>query len=83
MRQEVPQLVHQVDARLPVLDADVHVEPEDEVGARHHLHVFDDLQVPLVRIDVLHAPVGERVRGARHEPQAVLVVSAIIWRRRS
>ena len=44
VRQEVAQLVHQVNQRLAVLDADVHVEAEDEVRARDHLHVLDDLR---------------------------------------
>ena len=73
MRQEVPQLIHQVNQRLAVLDADVDVQAEDQVGARDDLHVLDDLQVALVGVDVLHAPVGERMRGAGDELQAVLL----------
>ena len=72
MGQEVAHLVHQVDGDLPVFDADVHVEAEDQVGARHQLHVFDDLEVALIRINVLRAPVGKRVRGAGTQQQAVL-----------
>ncbi len=45
---------------------------EDEVGARHHLHVFDDGRVALVRIDLLVAPLRERMRAARGEPQIVV-----------
>ena len=36
------------------------------------LHVLDDLVVALVRVDVLLAPVGERVGGAGAQHQAVL-----------
>ena len=32
-----------------IFHADMHVQPEDQVGARHHLHVFDDLLVALRR----------------------------------
>ena len=73
MRQEVPELIHQVNQRLAVLDADVHVQAEDQVGARDDLHVLDDLPVALVGIDVLVAPVGERMRRAGDETQAVLL----------
>jgi hypothetical protein len=48
MRQEVAHLIHQVDGRLAVFDADVHVQAEDEVRAGHELHVLDHLQVALV-----------------------------------
>ena len=72
VRQKVAHLVHQVNGRFAVLDADVHVQAEDQVRARHQLHVLDDLQVALVGINVLHAPVGERVRRAGAEQQAVL-----------
>ena len=51
----------------------MHVQAEDQVRARHQLHVLDDLQVALVGIDVLLAPVGERMRGAGAEQQAVLL----------
>ena len=72
MRQEVTHLIHQMNRRFAVLDADVHVQAENQVRARDELHVFDDLQIALVRIDVLHAPVGERMRGAGRQQQAVL-----------
>ena len=72
MRQEVAQLIHQVNQHLAVLDADVHVQAEDQVRARDDLHVLDDLAVALVGVDVLHAPVGERMRRAGDEAQAVL-----------
>jgi len=49
---------------------------EDEIGARDHLHVFDDGVVSLVRVDLLGAPVGEGVRGGRRQAQAVLAGKA-------
>ena len=73
MRQEVPHLVHQVNAGFAILDADVHVQAEDQVRARHELHVLDDLQVALVGIDVLDAPVREWMRRAGAEQQAVVL----------
>ena len=66
-------MVHHVDRSLAVLDADVDVQAEDQVGARDHLHVLDDLLVALVGMDLLRAPVGERMRAAGGEPQAVLL----------
>jgi len=53
-------------------DADVDVQAEDEIGARDHLHVFDDGVVALIRVDPLFAPVGEGVRGGSREAQTVL-----------
>ena len=45
VRQEVARLVHDVDRRLAVVDADVDVQAEDQVRPRHLLQVFDDLLV--------------------------------------
>ena len=74
--QEVADLVHQLDEGLTVLDADVHVEAEDEVRPRHQLHVLHDLEVAGIRIDVLLAPVGERMGGAGDEEQPVVLCQA-------
>ena len=82
LRQEVAHLVHQVNRGLAILDADVDVQAEDQVRARHQLHVFDDLQVALVGIDVLGAPVGKRMRGAGTQQQAVLLASFTMARRK-
>ena len=73
VRQEIARVIHHVDRRLAILDADVHVQAENQVRARHQLHVFDDLVVALVGIDVLRAPVGKRMRRAGGQPQAVLL----------
>ena len=64
VRQEVARLVHDVDRQLAVLDADVDVEAEDQVGARDLLQVLDDVVVAPFVGDQLVLPVGERV-GAR------------------
>src|SRR5579862_598584 len=40
VRQEVPHGIHDVDGGVAVFDADMHMQPEDQVGARDHLHVF-------------------------------------------
>ena len=73
MRQEVAHRVHDADGGFAVLDADVDVEAEDEVGAGDELEVFDDLGVAGVGIDLLDAPVGEGMGGAGDEDEAVLV----------
>ena len=64
-------MIHDVDRGLAVLDADVDVQAEDEVGARHQLHVFDDVLVALVGVDFLDAPIAERMGGPGREPQPV------------
>ena len=69
VRQEVARRVHQVDGRLAVLDADVHVQSEDQIRARDNLHVFHDVQVALVGINLLLAPVCERMRPAGRQAQ--------------
>ena len=56
MGEEVPRTVHDLDGGLAIFHADVHVQAEDQVGARHHLQVLDDGRVPLVGIDLLVAP---------------------------
>ena len=43
MRQEIARIVHDLDGDLAVLDADVDVQAEDQVGARDQLHLLDDL----------------------------------------
>ncbi len=48
VRQEVPHRVHDVDRGVAILDADVDVQAEDQVRARHQLHVFHHLLVALV-----------------------------------
>ena len=76
MRDEITRVIHHVNRGLAVLDADVHVQSEDEIGARHQLHVFDDILVAIVGIDLLHAPVGKGMRGGGGEAQAILASQA-------
>ncbi len=65
-------MIHQVDQRLAILDAHMHVQPENQVGARHQLHVLHNILVALARSNFLHAPVGKRMRRRRSQPQPVL-----------
>src|SRR5215471_2973513 len=62
VREEVADLVEDLERRAPVLDADVDVEAENQVGAREHLHLLDDAVVARVGKDLLVGPVGEGVR---------------------
>ena len=62
MGQEIARLIHDIDSFLAVRNAHVHVQTEDEIGARNLLHVFDDGGVSLIRRDELVHPMGERVR---------------------
>ncbi len=70
--QEIARPVHQLDRGLAVLHADMHVESENEIGARHHLQVFHNHAVAVVRIDLLVPPLRERVGAARRQAQSVL-----------
>src|SRR6185503_3337925 len=58
------------DEELPILDADVHVRPEDEQLLREILQILLHADVPLERRDLLSHPVGEwmRPRGRDLEP---------------
>jgi hypothetical protein len=73
MRKEVARRIHDVYGRFGVFDADMDVQAEDEIGARHHLQVFDDGPVALIRVDLLFAPVGERVGSGGRQAQAILM----------
>ena len=77
VRQEVADLVAQGDRHLLLLDAHVHVQAEDQVGARHVLEIVDDPLVALHVRDLLQLPVAEGVRGGRHHPQAAAAREAI------
>ncbi len=50
----------------------MHVQSENQIGARHHLEIFDDGMVAVVGIDLLIAPLSEGMRAARRETQPVL-----------
>ena len=49
---------------------------EDQIGARHQLHVFDNIFIAVVGINFLHAPIGERMRGGGGEAQSVFARQA-------
>ena len=61
MRKEVGRLVHQVDAQLLVLDADVEVHAADHQALGERRHVAREQVVALLVDAALDAPVGERV----------------------
>jgi hypothetical protein len=71
VRHEVAGHVHGVDQELPVVDADMHVRPEDEQLLRQVLHVRLHPHVALQRGDLLRGPVGEGVRPGRGHPQVL------------
>ena len=48
VRQKIAGVIHQLDRGLAVFNANVHVQPEDQVGPRHQLQVFDNVLVALV-----------------------------------
>src|SRR5271166_954676 len=73
VRQEVSHRIHDVDRGIAVLDADVNMQSKHQVGALHQLHVLDDLAIALVRINLLHFPVGKRMGARGPEQQAVLL----------
>src|SRR5260370_39981840 len=50
----------------------MHVEPEDEIGASHHLHVFHDFAIAGVGVDFLFTPVAEWMRASRPDRETVL-----------
>src|SRR5919198_225469 len=69
VRQEVARLVHHLDARLRVGDADVHVHAEDQQLADQVLHLLLEQLVALHLGDALVLPAGERVGAGRHQPE--------------
>ncbi len=70
MRQEVARLVHDLDARLAVGNADVHVEAEDEQLADDVLKLLLEHLVALLVGDLLLLPVREGMRPGGGDPQA-------------
>ena len=73
VRQKVAHRIHDADRRFAVLDAHMHVQTEDQVGARHQLQILNHLGVARVRIDLLRAPVGKGMRRSGHQHQVVLL----------
>ena len=71
MRQEVARLVHQVDAQLVVVDADVHVHAADQQTAGDTLHVAGEYVVTLLVGVLLVRPFREGMRRGGHRRQSV------------
>ena len=48
VRQKIARMIHQLDGGLAIFHADVNVQAENQVGARHQLHILNDVLVTLV-----------------------------------
>ena len=70
MRQEIARLVHDVDCYFAIGNSDVHVQSEDEIGARQLLHVFDYFLVAFALGNELIAPMRKRMRARRRNLQS-------------
>ena len=71
MRQEIPRLIHHLDALLAIGDADVHVQAEDQQLADDVLQLLLEHLVPLLLGDELLLPMRERVRSGGDEAETV------------
>ena len=76
VRQEIARLVHEVDAQLVVLDADVHVHAADDEAAADAGEVAGDGLVALALGRLLRAPAREGVGGGGDGGEAVLAGEA-------
>ena len=72
MREKIARVIHHVDRGLAILNPDVYVQPENQIGARHQLQVFDNILVALVGMNLLGAPVRKRMRRHCGQPQVIL-----------
>ena len=72
VRQEIARLVHEVDAQLVVLDADVHVHAADDEPAADAGEVAGDRLVAVALGRLLRAPAREGVGGGGDRREAVL-----------
>src|ERR1700683_1158418 len=73
VRQKIPRMIHHVDRGLAILNPNVHVQPENEVRPRHQLHVFDNILITRVGMNLLYLPVRKRMRRHRRQPQPILL----------
>ena len=73
VRQEIGDLVQQVDAKLVVVDADMHVHAANHQAADHGLQVLGDNGVALLLGVGLFLPAGKRVRRGGDGRQAVFI----------
>ena len=69
--EHVAHLVHEIDAQIVVVDADVDVHAADHEASYHLLEIVLDRLVALLLGTPLLAPDRERVRRRRDEPQTV------------
>ena len=72
MGHQIAGDIHAVDGEIPVLDADVHVHPEDEQALSHIAQLLDGAHVALFGRHHLFLPVGEGMRARRSNRQALL-----------
>ncbi len=72
MREEVAHRVHNANGCFTILDANVHVQTEDQIRASHQLQILNHAGVSRVGIDLLRAPVREGMRRSRNQHQPML-----------
>src|SRR6266487_5654369 len=65
VREKIARLIHDVNRALPIRNADMHVQSEDEICACELLHVLDDLLIAFALSNELIAPVRKRMRAHR------------------
>src|SRR5439155_11795128 len=68
--EKIARLIHDVNRTLPIRNADMHVQTENEIGASELLHVLDDLLISLALSNKLIAPVRKRMRAHRGNLQS-------------
>src|SRR5580704_10929107 len=73
VRQEIPRRVHQMNGRFAILDAHMHVQSENQIGPGHNLHVFHNVQIALVGVNLLLAPVPEWMRAPGGQTQLAVL----------
>lgn len=61
MGKEIAQRVHDADGGFLVFNTDMHMQAEDQIRASHQLQIFDDLRIAGIGMDLLRAPVRERM----------------------
>ena len=67
VRQKIARLIHDVDRHFAIRNSHVHVQAEDQIGARHLLHVLHDRLVALAFRDALIVPMRKRMRAGGGE----------------
>jgi hypothetical protein len=67
VRQKITGLIHHVDGRLAIWNANVHMQSENQIRARERLHILENFLVALAFGDELVAPVRERMRAHRRD----------------